>query len=94
VRKSEKKDMRHSEKTICRKPSIFCQTLPDCYKICTIGAQIRKEGHEALGKNYLQKAIDLLPNPSRSGNILVLRFQFWYQGLGGRGFWRLARKLL
>jgi Glycosyltransferases, probably involved in cell wall biogenesis len=65
-----------------------------CYKICTIGAQIRKEGHEALGKNYLQKAIDLLPNPSRSGNILVLRFQFWYQGLGGRGFWRLARKLL
>jgi len=65
-----------------------------CYKICTIASQIRKEGNLNLGKTYLSKAIESLPESRKSFATLFLNFQFFYEGNGGRGLWRIARLLL
>jgi len=65
-----------------------------CYKIGNLAAQIFKEGNFNLGNYYLQRAIARLPKAKRKRAILLLRFQFIYEGNGGRGLWRIARKLL
>lgn len=65
-----------------------------CYRICTVAAQIRYEGNEKLGKEYLSKALSLLPEERKKVASTLLRFQFGYEGRGGRGFWRVARILL
>jgi glycosyltransferase involved in cell wall biosynthesis len=65
-----------------------------CYKICTVASQIRKEGNKELGKKYLKKALLQLPKKRRTRGKLILRFQFFYEGMGGRGLWRIVRVLL
>ena len=65
-----------------------------CYRICSIGAQLRKEGHPETGRRYRSNAISCLPESGRRHAECLLRFQFLYEGKGGRGFWRIARKLL
>jgi glycosyltransferase involved in cell wall biosynthesis len=65
-----------------------------CYKIGTVASQIRKEGNKELGQKYLEKALLQLPKKRRRRGKLILRFQFLYEGLGGRGLWRLVRVLL
>jgi glycosyltransferase involved in cell wall biosynthesis len=65
-----------------------------CYKIGTVAAQIRKEGHKDLGRKYLEKALLQLPKKRRKLGKLILRFQFFYEGNGGRGLWRVVRVLL
>jgi len=65
-----------------------------CYKICSIGAQLRKEGHPDLGKNYLKKALAQLPFARIILAHCLLHFQYLYEGKGGRGLWRVSRILL
>jgi len=65
-----------------------------CYKICTIGAQLKKEGHPELGKKYLKKALTQLPFSRILIAYCLLCFQYLYEGRGGRGLWQIARVLL
>lgn len=65
-----------------------------CYRACTIASQIRKEGDLQLAQSYLDKAINALPDSRRCFATWFLRFQFWYEGNGGRGLWRMARLML
>jgi len=65
-----------------------------CYRICSIGAQLQKEGHPETGRRYRSKAISCLPESGRRRAECLLRFQFLYEGKGGRGLWRLARRIL
>lgn len=65
-----------------------------CYKIGTIASLLRREGNTKLGRKYLDKALLQMPKRFRKRGRLFLRFQFLYEGLGGRGLWRIARVLL
>lgn len=65
-----------------------------CYKITTLAAQIRREGQGELGKKYLEKALLQLPKQARFPAAVFLRLQYLYEGLGGRGLWRIARVVL
>jgi len=65
-----------------------------CYKIGTIASLLRREGNIKLGRKYLEKALLQMPKRFNKRGKLLLRFQFLYEGLGGRGLWRLARILL
>lgn len=65
-----------------------------CYKITTLASQLRREGNKALGKKYLEKALLQLPKRRRKRGKLVFNFQFLYEGMGGRGLWRLVRVIL
>ncbi len=65
-----------------------------CYKIVTVASMLRREGNIKLGRKYLEKALLQMPKRFNKRGKLLLRFQFLYQGLGGRGLWRLARVLL
>lgn len=65
-----------------------------CYKIGTIASLLRREGSTKLGRKYLEKALLQMPKRFNKRGKLLLRFQFLYEGLGGRGLWRLARVLL
>jgi len=65
-----------------------------CFKICSIAAQLRKEGHMELGKEYLKKALSQLPKARKIRANCLLRFQFMYEGKGCRGLWQFARILL
>jgi len=65
-----------------------------CYKIGTIASLLRREGHVELGRKYLEKALLQMPKRFNKRGKILLRFQFLYEGLGGRGLWRLARVLL
>ena len=65
-----------------------------CYKIATVAAQIRREGNPSLGRKYLEKAKLQLPTPRRIWGKLFFEFQYFYEGHGGRGLWRLARVLV
>jgi glycosyltransferase involved in cell wall biosynthesis len=65
-----------------------------CYKIGTLASMLRREGNTALGRKYLEKALLQMPKRFNKRGKLLLRFQFLYEGLGGRGLWRLARVLL
>lgn len=64
------------------------------FKICSIAAQLRKEGNLTLGKEYLKKALLNLPKSRKTRATGFLFFQFFYEGNGGRGIWRIARKIL
>ncbi|HET9570125.1 MAG TPA: glycosyltransferase family A protein [Bacteroidales bacterium] len=65
-----------------------------CYKIGTIASLLRREKNKALGRKYLEKALLQMPKRFNKRGKLLLRFQFFYEGLGGRGLWRLARVLM
>jgi len=65
-----------------------------CYKICSMASQIRKEGHPELGNVYLQKSLLNLPKSRKRLATCLLHFQFYYEGKGGRGFWKIARILM
>lgn len=65
-----------------------------CYKIGTLASFLRREGNTQLGRKYLEKALLQMPKRFNKRGKLLLRFQFLYEGLGGRGLWRLARFLL
>lgn len=65
-----------------------------CYKIATLASQIRKEGNIVLGRKYLEKALLQMPKRRNFIGKLVFRFQFFYEGNGGRGLWRIVRVLL
>lgn len=64
------------------------------YKICSIAAQLRKEGHPELGKIYLKRALAQLPFGRIFLAYFLLQFQYIYEGKGGRGLWRIIRILL
>lgn len=65
-----------------------------CYKIGTLASMLRREGNKELGQKYLEKALLQMPKRFNKRGKLLLRFQFLYEGLGGRGLWRLVRVLL
>jgi glycosyltransferase involved in cell wall biosynthesis len=65
-----------------------------CYKIVTVASQIRRDGNKKLGARYLEKAKLQLPKSRRWLGKILFSFQFFYEGHGGRGLWRIARVLL
>lgn len=65
-----------------------------CFRICSMASQIKQEGNEDLGNMYFNKALNKLPKKYNYLSWNILRFHYYYTGKGGRGFWRLAEKLL
>lgn len=64
------------------------------YKICTIAAQLLRERRIKTAWGYFLKSIKNLPDSRRVPTFFLLCFQFLYEGFGGRGLWRISRKLL
>lgn len=65
-----------------------------CFRICSMASQIRLEGNEELGNKYFNEALNKLPLKCNYFSRNILRFHYYYTGKGGRGFWRLAEKIL
>jgi len=64
------------------------------YKINTIAAQCKKEGNRMLGKKYHKNALKMLPESRKWIAVSFLQFQYFYEGNGGQGLWRIARMVL
>jgi glycosyltransferase involved in cell wall biosynthesis len=65
-----------------------------CFRICSIAAQIKSEGHELLSKAFLEDCMHKLPETGYAKNKYILNLHYKYTGSGYRGFWRIAEKLL
>jgi glycosyltransferase involved in cell wall biosynthesis len=65
-----------------------------CFKICSLASMIKLEKNKDLGLHYFRLALEKLPHARKKTSIFILRFHYLYSGLGGRGFWRLAEKIL
>ncbi|MDD2559700.1 MAG: glycosyltransferase family A protein [Bacteroidales bacterium] len=61
------------------------------FKTISMAALLYKEQSFDLAKDYYKKGLSLCP--TKSGTVL-LRLHYLYTRLGGRGFWRLAEKIL
>lgn len=65
-----------------------------CFRLCSMASQIKLEKNNYLGGKYFAEALGKLPYSHKKFSTGVLRFHYFYTSLGGRGFWRLAEKIL
>jgi glycosyltransferase involved in cell wall biosynthesis len=65
-----------------------------CFKMTSMAAELKKEGDADMAEFYLTKIKKEMPKRRKRWGALVLRMHFFYTSHGGRGFWRLAEKLL
>lgn len=77
----------------------YINNIALCYKISTIAQIIKQENKRVavrsnLDKKYLKMAIEKLPKKHKIRNSLIIKAGYFYTGLGGRGFWRIAKKLM
>ncbi len=61
------------------------------FKTISMAALLYQEQSFDLAKQYYKKGLSI--SPAKSGTVL-LRLHYLYTRLGGRGFWRLAEKIL
>jgi len=65
-----------------------------CFKWCSVAAKIRQEQNNRAGIDLYAHAIHQIPVSRRLLTRAVLWAHYTYSSLGGRGFWRLAEKLI
>lgn len=64
-----------------------------CFRISTVAAQIKLEGHKKLSEAFLGDALNKLPEKNKAFSRNVIKLHYLYTGSGGRGFWRIAEFL-
>lgn len=64
-----------------------------CFKRTVLAGNLWQEGEQDLSRQHFAHALNQLPGGEMTPYALVLRIDYLYMKLNGRGFWRLVDRL-